>query len=118
MPLKLKGVRHGLALVSAMFKPTTHTFVDDIESSLWVLMWILLMYLSSSNKDQAVLFLDHTLEPQTQNRQGGYNKADWLKGGMSSDKVFFDRWPALDGLIKQLTHLFGCRYEPPLDEGD
>ena len=106
------------ALVSAMFKPMTHTFVDDIESSLWVLMWIFLMYSSCSNKDQAILFLDNTLEPQTQNRQGGYNKADWLKGGTFSNKVFFDGWPALDGLVKQLAHLFGSRYEPPLDKSD
>ena len=106
------------ALVSAMFTPMTHMFVDNMESSLWVLMWIFLMYSLCSNNDQAVLFFDNTLEPRTRNRQGGYNKADWLNGGTFSNEVCFDGCPALDELIKWLMHLLVSRYEPPLDKSD
>ena len=81
-------------------------------------MWIFLMYLPCSNRNQATLFFDNTLDPQTKSRQGGYNKADWLKGGTFTDMVFFDGRPALDGLIKWLASLFTCHYEPPLSKHD
>ena len=102
------------ALIAHIFTPTTHDFRDDLESSLWVLMWLFLMYSLCMNKDQVVLFFDSTLDPQVKGQMGGYNKADWLKGSMFTMKVSFEGRPVLDKLTQQLGHLFASCYEPPL----
>jgi len=77
------------ALITHIFTPTTHDFRDDLESSLWVLMWPFLMYLPCMNKDQVDLFFNSTLDPRIKAQTGGYNKADWLKGSTFTTNVSF-----------------------------
>lgn len=102
------------ALVSCMFQPMIHDYRDDLESSLWVLVWLFLMYSPCSDQEQATLFLKDTLDGSITNDKGSFNKADWLKGGTFPQKVTFDNRPALDQLVSDLVHLFACRYEQPL----
>ena len=105
-------------LVANIFAPTIHNFRDDLESSLWVLMWLFLMYSPCTNKEQAALFFNSTLDPQSKSLMGGYSKVDRLKGSTFSTKVSFEGWPALDKLIWQLAHLFASHYEMSLTADD
>ena len=45
-------------------KPGQHDFCDDLESSIHVLLWMMLMYLEPSDPAQAQVFLMAVLDPQ------------------------------------------------------
>jgi hypothetical protein len=57
-----------------------HDFRDDLESSLYVLLWVVLMYSEVSDRDQVPLFLASVLDPQSYNNKGSFAKEDFLKG--------------------------------------
>ena len=59
-------------------KHTTHTLEDDLESSIYVLMWMTLMYSETSDKSQVPSFLSGVLNPKPYG-PGGFSKADFLK---------------------------------------
>ena len=60
-------------------KHTTHTLQDDLESSIYVLMWMTLMYSETSDKSQVPSFLSGVLNPTPYGVTGGFSKADFLK---------------------------------------
>jgi hypothetical protein len=104
---------------AALVSQTTqqHVLKDDLESSIYVLLWVALMCSETSNPDQAVLFLKTVLDQQPFGGLGSYQKADFLKGRTFLNLVKFVDRPALDELINQLACIFGSRYvTPPSDE--
>ena len=88
-----------------------HNFVDDLESSLYVLLWVTLMYSEVSDRDQVPPFLASVLDPQPYNNKGGFAKMDFLKGRSFLQQVQFPNRPALHRLIDSLAELFRYRYE-------
>ena len=60
-------------------KHTTHTLQDDLESSIYVLMWMTLMYSETSDKSQVPSFLSGVLDPKPYGLTCGFSKADFLK---------------------------------------
>ena len=58
----------------------SHDLRDDLESSLYILLWMALMFSKCSNPGQVPLFLSRVLDPQPHGSIGGYGKADFLKG--------------------------------------
>jgi hypothetical protein len=93
-------------------KDWLHDFTDDLESSIYVILWVMLMYSTCSDRHQAVVFLDGVLDPQPQpDASGGFTKADFLLAGSFLVAVKFPGRPNLDKLLDQLTVLFSCRYE-------
>ena len=95
-----------------------HCLQDDLESTIYVLLWITLMYSDTSDRDQVPLFLSGVLDPQPRGHIGGYGKADFLKARTFLQSVHFPGRPALHRLIDQLARLFAVRYEakPTLSE--
>src|SRR5258708_7806080 len=92
-----------------------HDFRDDLESSIYVLLWTILMYSRVGNRDIVPAFLSGTLDPAAYKNNGGVSKKDFLKGRSFLEEVCFTVSP-LDTLIYSLAELFAVRYEDPPSE--
>lgn len=93
-----------------------HDLKDDLKSSLYILLWMALMFSKCSNTEQVPSFLSGVLDPQPNGSTGGYGKADFLKGKTFLAQVKFPGRPAFDTLLYKLAELFAVHYEePPLD---
>jgi hypothetical protein len=57
----------------------SHDFRDDLKSSIYILLWVALMYSACSDREPVPAFLEGALDPQPRSN-GGYSKADFLKG--------------------------------------
>jgi hypothetical protein len=66
-----------------------HDFKDDLESSVYVLLWVILMYSEVSDRDPVPMFLSNIFDPQPYGLNGGYGKADFLKGRTFLEHVNF-----------------------------
>jgi hypothetical protein len=78
------------------------------------------MYSDTSKSDHNCVsaFLTHVLDPQPIGINGGYQKADFLRGQTFLENVKFPGWAILHDLIEHLAFLFAVRYEqePSPDE--
>jgi hypothetical protein len=89
-----------------------HTFVDDLESVLYVIIWLVLMYSPNSMAvEQRTAFVQGVLDPKQYLGTGGTTKADFLKGRTSLQDLIFQGRPLLPGLLVELATLFAVRYE-------
>jgi hypothetical protein len=86
-------------------------FRDDLESSIYVLLWVTLMYSGCSDQEHVAPFMEGVLDPQPHCGGGGLGKADFLQGKSFLKQVSFPNRPALHGLIDHLAGLFAVRYE-------
>ena len=93
-----------------------HDFRDDLESSIYVLMWMTLMYSEVSERGQVEPFLSNTLNPPSYDDLAGFARQDFLKGQSFLQHVKFPGRPALHSLICNLADLFRFRYEPEPSE--
>jgi hypothetical protein len=90
-----------------------HDFRDDLESTIYILLWVALMYSRCSDGEKAVGFLDTVLDPQPRHGHTTYTtKPDFLMGRAFLNKVKFPDRPCLDQLLADLALLFSVRYEP------
>ena len=87
-----------------------HDFRDDLELSIYVLLWMTLMYSEVSDKDQVPVFLATVSDIQPYNHSGGFTRSDFLKGRTFLQEVKFPDRPALHKLINNLAILFASRY--------
>jgi hypothetical protein len=89
-----------------------HTFVDDLESVLYVIIWLVLMYSPNSmTVEQRTAFMQGVLDPKQYSGTGGTTKADFLKGRTVLQNIIFQDRPLLPGLLLELATLFAVRYE-------
>lgn len=88
-----------------------HDFRDDLESSIYVLLWVMFMYSTCSQPNQAIPFLDNVLDPQPHAKGTGYTKSDFLRGRTLLEEVKFTGRPKFDDLLVSLAKLFASRYE-------
>jgi hypothetical protein len=95
-----------------------HSVTDDLESSIWVLLWVTLVYSTCSKPEQVGQFMKQTLDPVPLGKVGGYAKADFLKGRTFLDEVSFPGREELHELIYALAKVFSIRhlYEPTDDQ--
>jgi hypothetical protein len=87
-----------------------HEFVDDLESSIYVLLWATLMYSEVSSPIQVPPFLASVLDPKCYKDTGGYAKQDFLRGRTFLERVTFYHRNTLHQLIDDLAGLFMYRY--------
>jgi hypothetical protein len=98
-------------------KDHVHDFTDDLESTIYILLWVALMYSKCSDRTKIAGFLKTVLDPQPDDDSTYTSKPEFLRGGQFLDDVKFVDRPCLDKLLRQLTKLFACRYLPqPSDE--
>jgi len=103
-------------LVSGIYDQ--HDFKDDLESSVYVLLWVTLMYSEVSDRDEVPTFLSAVLDPRPCGPRGGYGKEGFLVGRAFLNHVTFPHRPALHTLIDQLAQLFAVRYEKKPSEDE
>jgi len=96
-------------------KKDRHDFQDDLESTLWVLLWMTLMFSQVSNPDVVPTFLSNVLNPRPYLNNGGTSKMEFLIGRRFLSMVQFPERNELHKLISNLTFLFAVLYEdePP-----
>jgi hypothetical protein len=87
-----------------------HGLRDDLESAIYVLLWVALMYSETSDPDQAVLFVKTVLDQPPLGVVGPLSKRDFLIARTFLALVKFHHRPALDRLIDELACVFGTRY--------
>lgn len=63
--------------------------MDDLESTLYVLLWITIMYSPCSDSSIILGFLDHTLDPQVMAKTRYLEKLYFLENGAFFDNVKF-----------------------------
>jgi hypothetical protein len=67
-----------------------HTFVDDLELVLSIIIWLALMYSSSSmTVEQRTALVPGILDPKQYSCTGGTTKADFLKGRTTLQNIIF-----------------------------
>ena len=88
-----------------------HGFEDDLESSVYVLLWTTLVYSAVLNRSLVQSTLSNVLDPESYDNQGGVTKIDYLKGGTFMEKVEFPGQPALHKLLISLGELFMVCYK-------
>jgi len=59
-------------------KKDWHDFQDDLESTLWVLLWITLMFSQVSNPDVVPTFLSNILNPRPYLNNSSTGKMEFL----------------------------------------
>jgi hypothetical protein len=99
----------------------TQTFVDDLESFFYVIVWLALMYSPNSMSPPALTsFVKSVLDPAQYQGTGGNCKANFLIGRADLLGLSFTRRPLLQPLLKDFATLFAVRYEtkPSNDEYD
>jgi hypothetical protein len=90
-----------------------HTFKDDLESTVYILLWVALMYSKCSDSQKVTGFIGFVLDGQPRNDSGTYTgKTEFLRGQSFLDSVKFPGRPRFDALLAQLATLFAVRYEP------
>ena len=98
--------------------PHVHDFKDDLESSVYVLLWVALMYSEPSDRHLTAAFLMNVLDPQPSGTTGGSSKADFLQARTFLKQIQFPGRPELHHLIDQLAQLFAVRYETEPDSAE
>ena len=92
-----------------------HTFVDDLESMFYVIMWLVLMYSPNSmTAEVRMSFMQQVLDPVQYAGTGGSAKADFLQGRsvLRDLELHNPNRPELQTLLLNLATLFSVRYEP------
>lgn len=95
-----------------------HDFKDDLESSVYVLLWMTLMYSEVSDRNEVPAFLAAVLDPLSYGPRGGHCKEDFLKSRSFLKHVTFPHRPALHTLIDNLAQLFSIRYADKPSENE
>lgn len=96
-----------------------HNFKDDLESTIYILLWVALIYSKCSDSGKVTGFLDSVLDPQPRTGLSTYTtKPEFLKGATFLRQVKFPDRPCFDELLLKLANLFAVRYELPPSSGD
>jgi len=109
------------ALVSDPTAP--QTFVDDLESAFYVILWLVLMYTDSSMMvRERTTVMQHVMDPQPVEGTGGHGKADFLQGQGVLRKLTLENPDRLrfKTLLVDLATLFSVCYkaEPTPNDWD
>ena len=97
------------------YNDAPHTFVDDLESMFYVVLWLVLMYSPNSMMAEVhTSFMQQVLDPVQYAGMGGSTKADFLQGHsvLRDLKLHNPNRPELQTLLLNLATLFSVRYEP------
>lgn len=101
---------------------TFHTYVHDLESFFWVLIWIVLTRVKTQfNRVTRSLFINGTMNPSVCKGSGGFHKAMFLTSQMMLDeemeKFSLPGNTPLSSLLVGLKRTVAKRYLPSKDFG-
>ena len=93
-------------------KRAHQTFVDDLELFCYVILWLVLMYLSNfMSPPNLTSFIQSVLDPVEYQSTGGNSKANFLVSCTDLRDLSIPRRPLLQPLLNDLTILFAVHYE-------
>ena len=92
---------------------TQQTFIHDLESFFWVLLWIVLTQVETSwDNDARSSFLSTTFSPKVYGRTGGSAKLMFLSSdGLDQSKFSIPNNPKLAELLREVKKLFSYRHK-------
>ena len=102
-------------------KTAPHTFIDNLELTFYVIVWLLVMYSPSSiSPGDCTSFIKSVLDTEQFEGMGGSVKADFLQAHTALWELTFTNRPTLQPLLIDLATLFSVHYEkePTKDEQD
>ena len=90
-----------------------HNFNDDLESTLYIMLWVALMFLECSDSTKVAGFVAIVLDPQLKDHitPTYTGKPDFLIGRAFLEQVKFPQRHHLNILLCNLAMLFLVRYE-------
>ena len=98
-----------------------HTFVDDLKSIFYVILWLSVMYSPNSlSPAERTSFIKSVLDPEEFGGTGGTAKADFLQAHTTLWQLKFNGWPKLQPLLINLATFLSVCYEdkPTKDDLD
>jgi hypothetical protein len=91
------------------------TFVHDLESAFWVMIWVALLYLPSNwDTTDRSSFIRGTMNPPVFRGSGGFNKIHYMQSGRSLSGLRFDGNEILDQLLSNLKMALAVRHPTPI----
>ena len=97
-------------------KNHVHDFTDDLESTIYILLWVALMYSECSDRGRGAGSLITILDPEPDTNRTYVLKSQFLTAAALSGEYLqgfnFPGRPCLDTLLNRLTKLFARRYLP------
>jgi hypothetical protein len=88
------------------------TFVHDLESAFWVMIWVALLYLPSNwDATDRLSFIRGTMNPPVFRGSGGFNKIHYMQSGRSLSGLRFDSNEILDQLLSNLKMALAVRHQ-------
>ena len=88
-----------------------HDLQDDLESSIYVLLWTALKFSECSGSNYVESFMAHVINPQPYRWNGGFRKVNFLQTRNYLHQIKFLQHPLLDMFITELAVLFSTCYE-------
>ena len=88
----------------------TQDYRDDLESSLYTLLWVTVMYIKCPEPDRVSSLLNNIFEPHPTGAKVTDAKEDFLKGHSFLKKPRFPDRPVLLKLLIKLAKLFATQY--------
>lgn len=114
--LTLTGMQGTWQFLSAALiksKTAPHTFIDDLESIFYVILWLSLFYsVHSMSSGQLTAFIRTVLDPEEYEGTGGSGKINFLLSRSDLRSLDFQGRPLLQPFLMDLVTLFSVRYEP------
>jgi len=90
-----------------------HTFVHDLESAFWVLLWVAFAFMPNTWSDvDRSSFLRETMSPRVYATSGGRSKLFFMQADHSMWDFHVDNNFPLTGLIKNLKRTLSIRHTP------
>lgn len=92
-----------------------HSFVHDLESAFWVLVWVAVSFMQGNwSAEEVSSFLRDTMSPRAYNSSGGRSKLFVMQIGNSIGYEVLDNKP-LTTLIEELRRVLSSRHQLMLD---
>ena len=66
-----------------------HDLQDDLESSIYILLWMALTYSECSDRSPVPSFMECVIDPPPRGKTGGFGKVDFLRGRTFLRRVTF-----------------------------
>ena len=96
-----------------------HTFINDLESIFYVILWLSVMYSPNSlSPAEHTSFIKLVLDPEQFGSTGGTAKADFLQVCTTLWQLKFDGQPKLQPLLMNLATFLLVRYEDKCTKDD
>ena len=88
-----------------------HTFIHDLESAFWVMLWVVILYMPSSwDIGDRLYFLKETMSPRVYDNSGGRNKLYFMQTEDPISGLELKQNPIILDLLNSLKKTLSIRH--------